>query len=391
MLSNRMLRILVGASLAALPLAIAAQAQEGPAPVRFATIDGGRDHYCALDTSGGVWCWGRNDFGQLGDGTTSSSNVPVAVTGLSAGVRIIAAGEEHSCALDAAGQAWCWGRNLAGGLGDLTTNDSSVPVAVQMLGTGASDIDVGQSHSCALDRRGRALCWGWNAWGILGDGTDINHVAPAPVAVLGQRLQGLALAENRSCTINRNGRAYCWGNNGSGQLGDGTQSERRTPTAVQGIGRAVVRLAAGGDHTCAQDLRGRSWCWGFNGVGALGDGTMESRLTPVEVAGMGLGGSSITAGREHSCALNRHGRAYCWGVNWAGMLGDGTGDQRLTPVPVAGLGRGLLEIAAGGYSTCALDVQHQAWCWGSNYWGALGDGTNAQRLAPVPVVMPLAP
>jgi alpha-tubulin suppressor-like RCC1 family protein len=287
---------------------------------------------CALTSAGGVKCWGYNFYGQLGDGTRFISRYsPVAVSGLSSGVVAIAAARLHTCALTSAGAIKCWGDNDDGGLGDGSRTTRLTPVAVTGLSSGVVAITAGQGYSCALTSAGAVKCWG---------------------------------------------------NNGGGQLGDGTRWDRLTPVAVSGLSSGVVAISASGGHTCALTSAGAVKCWGGNQYGELGDGTTTYRETPVAVSGLSSGVAAISAGPSHTCALTVAGAVKCWGWNHYGQLGDGTTTDRLIPVAVSGLSSGVAAIAAGGAHTCATTSAGAAKCWGGNYRGSLGDGTNTDRHTP---------
>ncbi len=355
-------------------------------PIRnIAAIAAGYDHTCALTTAGGVKCWGANWSGQLGDGTTTQRSTPVDVAGLGSGVAAITAGWSHTCALTTAGGVKCWGRNGSGQLGDGTTFQRSTPVEVAGLASGVAAIAAGDDYTCALTTAGGVKCWGDNRYGQLGDGTTIQRSTPVDVVGLASRAAAIAAGYRHACALLTAGGVKCWGHNGSGQLGDGTTTNRLTPVDVAGLASGAATIAAGGDHTCALLTAGGVKCWGSNGSGQLGDGTTTDRSTPVDVAGLASGVATIAAGYGYTCALLTAGGVKCWGRNWAGQLGDGSTTQRNTPVDVAGLASGVAAIAAGWSHTCALLTAGGVKCWGLNWYGQLGDGTTFERSTPVDV------
>ena len=201
-------------------------------------------------------------------------------------------------------------------------------------------------------------------------------------------MAAIAAGADHTCALTTAGGVVCWGFNFNGALGDGTTTNRWTPTPVSGLGSGVAAVAAGGYHTCALTTAGGVLCWGANGQGALGDGTTTRRLTPTPVSGLGSGVAAVTAGYGHTCALTTGGSALCWGDNQFGQLGDGTTTHRLTPTAVSGPLSGVMAVAAGAYAffTCAQTAGGGVVCWGDNFNGALGDGTTTSRSVPTQVV-----
>jgi len=359
-----------------------------PPLLNIAAIAGGNAHTCALTSGGGVKCWGWNGYGQLGDGTTTQRLTPVSVSGLASGVSAIAVGGYHTCALTSGGGVKCWGRNDYGQLGDGTTTDRHTPVSVSGLASGISTITAGYAHTCALTAGGGVKCWGRNDFGQLGDGTTTECHTPVSVSGLASGVSAITTGLWHTCARTSGGGVKCWGYNGYGQLGDGTTTDRHTPVNVSGLASGVSAIAAGYGHTCALTAGGGVNCWGYNLYGQLGDGTTTTSYTPVDVSGLASGVSAIAAGYDHTCALTTGGGVKCWGKNENGQLGDDTTTNRTAPVNVSGLVSGVSAIAAGWYHTCALTAEGGVKCWGSNYDGQLGDGTTIERHTPVDVVDP---
>jgi len=250
-------------------------------------VAAGDEHTCAVTSAGGVLCWGLNGNGQLGDGTTVERRTPVAVRGL-AGIGAVDAGGLHTCALTRAGAVMCWGFNQFGQLGDGTTVERHSPVAVKGLVSGVRQIAAGGLHTCAVTRARTVECWGFGKNGQLGNGSTRNRLVPTPVTGLGD-VQAIAVGDSYSCALTEAGRVKCWGWNANGQLGDGTTRTRLAPVVVPGLGGATA-IAAGASHTCALVQGGRIECWGENVSGELGDGTNHERLRPVGVSGFGPAG-----------------------------------------------------------------------------------------------------
>ena len=347
-----------------------------------AAISAGENYTCALTGSGAVKCWGANFRGALGDGTTTNSSLPVDVSGLGSGVVAISAAGQHTCALTGSGAVKCWGANFYGQLGDGTTTHSSVPVDVRGLGSGVAAISAGGQHTCALTGSGAVKCWGANFDGQLGDGTTTDSLVPVDVKDLGLGVAAISAGENYTCALTGSGAVKCWGNNASGQLGDGKRTRSSVPVDVSGLGSGVAAISVGVQHTCALTGSGAVKCWGANVFGQLGDGTTTHSSVPVDVKGLGSGVAAISAGANHTCALTTSGAVKCWGANFRGQLGDGTTTNSSVPVDVRDLASGVVGISAGYHHTCALTDSAAVKCWGANFDGQLGNGTITDSSVP---------
>jgi alpha-tubulin suppressor-like RCC1 family protein len=374
---NKWLRWAAGVILV---LIVAAPAAAGPATA----VAAGFDHTCAIVTGGGVMCWGYNGSGQLGDGTATNRAVPGLVTGLSSGVTAIAAGYEHNCVLMADGTLKCWGANELGQLGDGTTTSRRAPVAVAGLPGKVTAVTAGKYHTCAIISGGSVMCWGHNASGQIGDGTGIGRTAPTPVSGLSSGVTAVSAGGFHNCAIVAGG-VRCWGENGFSQLGDGTRISRPLPVTVGGVSSAAS-VDAGEIHSCAVTSGGAVMCWGSNENGQLGYEFSNVRnasavpglsgasavaangghtcaqvgggvscwgnnsYTPAAVVGLS-GVTALSAGFAHNCALPTGGDISCWWRNNAGQLGDGTFFFRETPVtvifpPTLSLDRSALTFGA---------------------------------------------
>ncbi|MDX2193514.1 MAG: hypothetical protein NW201_09165 [Gemmatimonadales bacterium] len=366
-----------------------------PAAVSFAQVVTGKAHSCGVTGSGAAYCWGANPDGVLGDGTTLQRTTPVAVVS-PAGVTFsqLATGLSHTCGMTPTAATYCWGSNLFGRLGDGTTTERSTPVAVAVpAGVTFMRVAMGSSLACGLTPAGSAYCWGEG--GLVGDGTSVRRTTPVAVATPAEvTLSQVTTGGSHSCGLTVAGVAYCWGSNLSGQIGDGTTTQRLTPVAVAApAGVAFTQVATGpnGLHTCGVTVEGAAYCWGFNGNGQLGDGTTTQRLTPVAVAApAGVTFTQVAMGSEHSCGLTVTRTAYCWGRNDFGQLGDGSFVGRIVPVAVAAPpGVMITQLTAGIQHTCGITAAGPAYCWGSNSEGQLGNGTRSARSVPVAVSAPV--
>ena len=350
--------------------------------VQATAIAAGYRHSCALLADETVKCWGDNAFGQLGNGSTIKSNLPVPVSGITTATEIVV-GYHHSCARLGSGQVQCWGDNSSGQMGDNTTTNSSIPVTVSGITT-ATALAAGYYHNCALLASGQVQCWGYNQDGQLG--TSIQ--SSTPVAVSGiSAATGIAAGDSHSCALS-GGALQCWGYNQNGQLGHGTTNQHyATPVGVTGISSAV-EVKGGGLHTCARLSSGAVQCWGYNLYGQLGNGTTVTSTLPVGVSGIDgatAKATEIAAGYAHTCALLTDQTVQCWGDNTSGQLGvNGPTPKSTTPVAISGIS-GATAIAAGYGHACALLTDKTVKCWGYNGSGQLGNGTTVSSTTPVAV------
>jgi alpha-tubulin suppressor-like RCC1 family protein len=375
--------------------------------VAFVSVTAGADHVCALSDRSEAYCWGSNEFGQLGNGTADAvpQLTPVRVR-TDVKFTVVAAGFNHTCGLERDGTAWCWGANDTAQLGDGTTKNApaSTPtptrvrtdVKFKMIGPGGG-------HTCAVSVDGVGYCWGGNWHGQLGAGDrDGDAAAPCcyrlPRAIRTDlRFQAAVAGGINSCAVATDGKAYCWGSPQEGRLGTGAadaankSADKTVPTMVVGDARFAV-VAPRAWHTCGLSTSRAAFCWG---------GDMFQMKSPVpvrvELFDQVL---TITTGTIHDCALARGGSAYCWGTNTDGELGDGTTHDAATPQRVS-IDRRFMSIAAGGNIfvdkpgevstwgfTCGVTVEGSVMCWGDNRHGALGNGSTNRALTPTPIANP---
>jgi len=235
------------------------------------------------------------------------------------------------------------------------------------------------SHTMALKSDGTVWAWGYNGSGQLGDGSTTDRYTPVEVSGL-SGVMDIAAGDSHSLALKSDGTVWAWGYNGSGQLGDGSTTDRYTPVEVSGLS-GVMDIAAGDSHSLALKSDGTVWAWGHNRYGRLGDGTTTQRTTPIQVSDLS-GVVAIAVGSRHSLALKSDGTVWAWGYNGSGQLGDGSTTDRYTPVEVSGLS-GVMDIAAGDSHSLALKSDGTVWAWGQNEYGQLGDGTTTQRTTPI--------
>ena len=385
--------------------------------IRIVKVSNGSYHSFGLTSDGRIYAWGRNTSGELGIGTTlARSNVPIAVktTGTPMDGKVVKQVEgggryegSHSIALASDGTVYTWGLNQYGQLGNNTTTNSRSPIAVQAAGTplaGKTIVQVaaGADHSLALDSDGALYAWGSNAYGQLGNGTTTNSSVPVAVKIAGTPLAGktivqIAAGANHNMVLTSNGTVYAWGWNYHGQLGNNTKTNSNTIVAVQTIGtplagKKIVKIAAGQGHSLALTDDGRVYTWGRNDTGQLGNNATTDAMLPVAVTVTGTPMNNktiieIASGARHSLAIDSSGKVYAWGHNGSGQLGNNSTVNALTPVAVqAPADKNIIQVSGSGWlgaSSSALTSNGTVYSWGRDFDGQLGDGTNNDSYVPV--------
>jgi RHS repeat-associated protein len=351
-----------------------------PKPV--SAVAAGYNHSLAvLKSDGTVWAWGDNYGGDLGNGTTTNSSVPVQVQSLT-GVTTVAAGENLSLGRKSDGTVWAWGVNTYGQLGNGTTTNSSVPVQVKNLAS-VTAIDAGHAHGVARRSDGTVWSWGWNYYGQLGNGSTTNSKTPVQVKNL-TGVTAIAAGDYHSLAVKSDGTVWAWGSNSYGQLGNGTITNSKTPVQVKNLA-GVTAVAAGSFHSFALKSDGTVWAWGRNDRGELGNGTTTNSSVPVKVSNL-TDVTSLARGSEgdHSLAVKSDGSAWAWGDNYTGQLGDWSTADRSVPVQVMTL-TSVTAVARGSFHSLAATSDGSAWGFGQNYYGQLGNGTTTDSDVPVHV------
>ena len=354
------------------------------AALSFRQVSAGTHGSCGVTTDYRAYCWG---YGWLGDGTDAHFVLrPVAVAGGLQFVQV-SVGINHTCGVTRDSRAYCWGLNIEGGLGNDSEEPRTSPHPVAG-GLRFRQVSAGSQYTCGVTTADVAYCWGSNSSGELGDGTTTQR--STPTAVAGGLSFRQVSASGHTCGATKENRAYCWGGNLRGELGTGRYGRRNgslTPAAVVGSHR-FRQVIAGGAHSCGLTPNDRVYCWGDNPYGELGIGIIGGRYTrPIAVIG-GLQFSQVASGFNGTCATTLEQKGYCWGRNTYGTLGDGTTTHRPRPTAVKGeLQFTSLSTTLGNHS-CGVSTGGRAYCWGLNDNGQLGDGTQIQRFRPRAVVGP---
>lgn len=361
----------------------------------WTSVTSGASHTCGITTKGKAYCWGSNGFGQLGNGTTTPSQVAVAVddsnylSGLT--IKYIEANDQYTCAIASNDQVYCWGYNGYGNLGDQSNTHRSSPVPVYnagvLVGKTVRSLSVGGDHACVV-ANSKSYCWGDNSYGQLGTNDTTSSNIPVSAGVLGalngKQIKHIMAGASHSCAVTTEDLAYCWGQNMWGQLGDTTTTQRNLPVYVYMDGALLgktIKSMVGHFHTCAITSDDKAYCWGMNMWGQIGDGSTTQRNEPVAVLG-GLSNKTIKSmsiDEGNTCAVTTTDQTYCWGANGYGQVGDGFTAQRNTPVEIVGngelSGKHVESITSAWHGTCAFVSDDNIYCWGRNQVGQFGNDT----------------
>lgn len=360
----------------------------------YSDISLGYRHACGLTTDGDVKCWGYNYYSQLGDGLTAARSTPFVVA---SGYSKISAGDDITCGIKN-GDVYCWGNNSVGQMGVGTTGGTrTLPALTLDQAADFTEVSAGSSYACAINTNKELYCWGNNGSGNLGDGTKDTRTLPVLIGTgfVQVRAQAVSYVNKTTCALKDDNFIYCWGNNGSGQVGDGTTTERLVPTATFG-GYEFDDVSLGTLHACGKLTDGGLRCWGsnsynWNPLGGLGNGVYITNNS-VNKPELVLGGDSFTtvsAGWNATCGVNSLGRVKCWGDFNRGFMADPAGHIRLVPM-VSDLGESYSQMATGPGGNCGITSAGLLKCWGG--WDgydpayrtqSIGDGTNILRTSPV--------
>ncbi len=361
-------------------------------PAYSDTISAGEDHTCMLKSNGAAYCWGDNSVGQLGNGSTKPSMVPVAVSG-DLRFKSISADWDYTCGVTEDNDAYCWGRGRYGRLGNGSSENSTIPTAVSG-GLSFESVNSGMAHTCGLTADGDAFCWGLNEDGILGNNSLETSLVPAAVSG-GHTFGSINAGSATTCGIATNGDAYCWGAGDFGRLlgqGEYDRGNKVAPGLVAGeFNFKPDSISVGLDHACAITTADKAVCWGRGRYGKLGIGSgdglgvIENLMTPREVKG-NISFALITTGIFQTCGIASDGKAYCWGRNGSGQLGDGTTTMRVEPVNVSANLR-FTDITIGKNHTCGISSNDEIYCWGDGDAGKLGTRSSDDKLTPTKIAV----
>jgi alpha-tubulin suppressor-like RCC1 family protein len=352
-----------------------------PVHSNLVSLVAGHYHNCALREAGDLYCWGRNDFGQLGTGELATNPIPRQVALESFHAIQVKAGKNHTCALLKDNGIRCWGKNDFGALGLEDKRHSRLPSTPLLQAKTFKNLALGGEHTCLAEDK-KLICWGANWFGQLGNTLKNRSDGATRVAKIESEVLDLAAGFSHTCTIIKEGGAMCWGKNDLGQLGNSRGSFATTPQSVEGISDAM-QIALGRSHTCVLQNGGKIFCWGDNQSGQLGNGKKSSTI-PVQVSKLHQRAVEVTAGAAHTCARTESGKVFCWGAGAAGQLGQGQFLNSSFPIEVKNLPGEVSQIVAGWFHTCAKLKSH-AYCWGDNGQGQLANSSKIPSSVPIEI------
>jgi len=340
---------------------------------------------CVLTDQNTVECWGFNQSGQVGDGTTVDRPTPYPVKGLSGEIIAVAVGGMHACVLIFPGSMQCWGDNRYGQLGDGTTANRSAAVPVKVVSGKISGMALGAWFTCVVTELGAVECWGHNDHGQLGNGTTTDNLSAVKVGGLGSGMVSVSAGTATACAIDAAQTPNCWGWGMSGIIGDGGETDRFHAAGLRGLSTGVNNISVDGNFACAVNIYGMGYCWGDNTYGQLGNGSLDSTLSPVAVAERAEYFYEIKVSANFACGLTAIGHVHCWGFGDHGLLiGAGKPCQEsayCTPQIIGGLGLAA-ALSVGDMQACIITNAGEVKCWGDNRFGMLGDGTKISQPPP---------
>lgn len=341
------------------------------------TAAAGYSHTAAVRNDGTLWIWGNNDQGQLGNSTPAAINIPTKM-GTANDWKTVAAGWGHTAALKTDGSLWAWGYGGLGQLGNGSYNTNfNLP---QQIGT-ANDwqtIAAGHGHTVALKNDGTLWAWGNNFSGQVGNGTTFDRNVPTRIGS-DSNWQSIATGMLHTIALKKDGTLWAWGKNTYGALGDGTTTNSRAPKQI-GTDTDWKTIAAGSDHTIAIKKDGSLWIWGSNSYGALGDNTTTNKIVPTKI-GTDTDWKSAEGGVNYTVAIKADGSLWAWGYNGDGVFGNGSKINSLIPVQI-GTEKNWQMVNGGSVHTAAIKADESLWSWGNNSSGQLGDGTSIEKNVP---------
>jgi alpha-tubulin suppressor-like RCC1 family protein len=338
-------------------------------------------------SQGGLWLWGRNSYGQLGDTTRTDVSSPIQTIAGGTNWKLISSGFYHTAAIKTNGTLWLWGQNTYGNLADNTTTNKSSPVQTVAGGTNWKQVSVGRYYiNAAIKTDGTLWTWGNGLSGSLGDGTSSGKSSPIQTIAAGTNWKSVATGPAFVGAIKTDGTLWTWGDNLYGNLGDNTIANKSSPVQTVASGTNWKLVAANGYHTAAIKTDGTLWLWGRNSRGQLGDNTIVNKSSPVQTVAGGTNWKSVSVSMVHTVAIKTDGTLWTWGYNNIGQLGDNTIVMKSSPIQTVAGGTNWKLVASAFYITAAIKTDGTLWNWGDNRYGQLGNNTTTSKSSPIQTV-----
>jgi len=336
-------------------------------------------------SEGGLWNWGRDNYGQLGDNSTASKSSPVQTIAWGSNWKQVSVSEDgHTAAIKTDGTLWLWGRDSYGLLGGNTIANKSSPVQTVSGGNNWKQVSLGRFYSAAIKTDGTLWTWGRNNKGQLGDNTITDRSSPVQTVSGGNNWKQVSCGYH-AAAIKTDGTLWLWGENTYGQLGDNTITDRSSPVQTISGGTNWKQVSCG-YHTSAIKTDGTLWTWGNNNIGRLGDNSVTNRSSPVQTISGGTNWKQVDAGKDHTAAIKTDGTLWLWGYNIEGQLGDNSVTMKSSPIQTVSLGNNWKQVDAGSASTSAIKTDGTLWTWGNNLYGQLGDNSVTKKSSPVQTI-----
>lgn len=345
-------------------------------------VSAGGSHNCAIKKDGRLFCWGRGDLGQLGDGTDSDSLVPVQESTAATDWTQVSAGHLHTCAMKSDGGLFCWGGGSRGELGDGTDSGSLVPVQEATFATDWIWVTAGRTHTCAVKSSGRLFCWGEGRNGALGNDSDSNSLVPVQESTAATDWIMVSAGNDHTCAVKSNGRLFCWGDGRNGVHSDDSDSDSLVPVQERTAASDWEKVSVGVYHTCAIKTDGRLFCWGYNHSGELGDNSTLDSPVPVQESTASTDWDEVSV-RRNTYAVKKDGRLFCWGFHTSHTLGTYSSSDSPVPIQESTGASDWSQISVGDWHSCAVKTGGQIFCWGSGESGELGNNATTGSLVPV--------
>jgi alpha-tubulin suppressor-like RCC1 family protein len=344
------------------------------------SISAGDNHTCGTRSDGKLYCWGNNEEGEVGDGSPSGPVYAPLRIGSFADWAQASAGGNHTCGVRKNGKLYCWGYDNFGQIGDGASTGATSPRRIGSFEDWAN-VSASYRHTCGVRKNGKLYCWGRDTFGQIGDGDVANdHAAPSRIGTFEDWVR-VDAGGHHTCGVRANGKLYCWGHDYNGQVGDGADTGATSPRRI-GTFEDWSRVAAGLSHTCGVRTNGKLYCWGYGEFGQVGDSEEDLLAESPRRIGSFEDWSRIAAGDSHTCGARTNGKLYCWGSDSYGQIGDDDGTHAIAPRRVSS-SEDWATVTAGENHSCGIRA-HKLYCWGRDNLGQLGDGTDDDTPVTVP-------